>query len=168
MINEELTEKFIEWMKENSYSNTFICKLFGVNARTLSNWKSTGIPHRKIDRVKILMEDGIDINRIILDDYTAAKEKAKDILKLGESCGDANLFLQKLYQNSESNVFEFVLTETAEHTFKGLSFRHMEDLYTKGYSSVRSMLSAPESILLSLPGIGKAKLKKIRSNLGVS
>ena len=115
----------------------------------------------------------IKLRRIVespyhLDDYTAAKEKAKDILKLGESCGDANLFLQKLYQNSESNVFEFVLTETAEHTFKGLSFRHMEDLYTKGYSSVRSMLSAPESILLSLPGIGKAKLKKIRSNLGVS
>jgi DNA integrity scanning protein DisA with diadenylate cyclase activity len=41
----------------------------------------------------------------------------------------------------------------------------MKILYENNYQSVQAMISAPDNVLLSLKGIGPARLRKIRANI---
>jgi len=44
--------------------------------------------------------------------------------------------------------------------------KHVEDLHALGYGSILEMVQAPDDVLLSLKGIGKKRLEKIRTNAG--
>lgn len=77
---------------------------------------------------------------------------------------NAKDYLQKLFENSQNKLLEFVLQEFGVPSHKGLKIDHLKQLSDIGYSSLSEMLEAPDDVLLSLKGIGPSKLKTIREN----
>lgn len=69
-----------------------------------------------------------------------------------------------LFFGDEKKALSLLLIELKEPSHKGLSYEHILELHTKGFNSITEILSAPDEVLLSLNGIGKMKLEKIRSN----
>lgn len=57
-----------------------------------------------------------------------------------------------------------MLREVAEVGYDGLSVEQLGMLFSQGYSSIRDMISAEDSILLALKGVGPSRLARIRAN----
>ena len=99
---------------------------------------------------------------LCLSDYQDALLRAEDILQL--RMPDSTKYLENLYGSSRERLLGFVIREVTKTTHDGLKLEHLEELSSKGYSSISDMIDADDSVLLSLNGIGPAKLAKIRSN----
>jgi len=65
----------------------------------------------------------------------------------------------------DTHALDLILNEIGAPPHKGLTMNQLLELHAQGYSSTRSMLEAPDDVLLSLKGIGKKKLETIRENL---
>ena len=70
-----------------------------------------------------------------------------------------------LFFENENKALSLVLMEFGEPSYDGLSYEHILELYSKGFNSITEILSAPDEILMSLNGVGKKKLEKIRANV---
>jgi len=66
MDNKQLTDDFFNWVDSVGYTREQVCEKLGVNKRTISNWKSLGIPVRKVDAVKELLSGSMAMNVMIL------------------------------------------------------------------------------------------------------
>ena len=116
----------------------------------------------------------IEVRKIIeaprdsmLSDFSDAERKARRILSLKDSDNikDASKYIDLLYGSSFDKIFIRVLENVSTHTFDGLTLDHMKILYENNYQSVQAMISAPDNVLLSLKGIGPARLRRIRANI---
>jgi hypothetical protein len=103
----------------------------------------------------------------MLSDFSDAERKARRILSLKDSDNikDASKYIDLLYGSSFDKIFIRVLENVSTHTFDGLTLDHMKILYENNYQSVQAMISAPDNVLLSLKGIGPARLRKIGANI---
>lgn len=97
-----------------------------------------------------------------VSDYQDASIRTREILAL--KLPDSRRYLEKLYGRSKENVLGFVLREVAEVGYDGLSVEQLGMLFSQGYSSIRDMISAEDSILLALKGVGPSRLARIRAN----
>jgi len=68
----------------------------------------------------------------------------------------------------DTHALDLILDEIGSPPHIGLTMNQLLELHAQGYNSTRSMLEAPDNILLSLKGIGKKKLETIRKNLSES
>jgi len=80
-------------------------------------------------------------------------------IDLQESADTVDYF-SKVFQNDDS-CLSLLLYEIG-HGLGGLTIKNIRHLHAQGYNTVRSMMNAPDEVLLNTPGIGKAKLSKIR------
>jgi hypothetical protein len=97
-----------------------------------------------------------------ISDYQDAIVRTDEILAL--SLPDSDEYLEKLYGSSKERVLEFVVGEVAEVGYDGLKLEHLGELFSQGHSSIRDMISAEDSVLLALKGVGPSRLAKIRAN----
>lgn len=65
----------------------------------------------------------------------------------------------------EDDALEFMLSQLAEYSYKGLKASHIRELYSQGFQSIENILKAPDNVLLGLKGVGAKKLIMIRNNM---
>lgn len=70
-----------------------------------------------------------------------------------------------MFFRDDERALRLLLTEFSAPSYDGLSYDHILELHAKGYNSVNEILNATDEVLLSLKGVGKKKLDKIRENL---
>lgn len=100
-----------------------------------------------------------------ITDYEDALVRADEILALSNSpLKNASDYLLTLFQSSREGLLPFVLVSLKAPCFAGLSLVHLEQLAAQGFTSISSMISASDEVLLSLKGIGPSRLAKIRAN----
>lgn len=73
-----------------------------------------------------------------------------------------------LFFGDEEKALNLILIEFGAPSYDGLSYDHILELYSKGHISISEILKASDEVLLSLKGIGKKRLEKIRENLNRS
>jgi hypothetical protein len=70
----------------------------------------------------------------------------------------------KLWGEGSEHLASFVLFSISEFTYDGLTDSQLKALQKLGFGSIEEILNAPDSTLLSIPGIGPKRLAKIRVN----
>lgn len=88
-----------------------------------------------------------------------------NLVKYTKESGRENYY-QLLLRGDPRWWFGFVLEEVASCPHDGLTWSHIDELRQQGYGSILEMVQAPDEVLLSLKGIGKKKLERIRANRG--
>ena len=86
-----------------------------------------------------------------------------NVIKYTKETGRDNYY-QILSRGDSEWAFDFVLQELASCTHNGLTLRHIKQLHQRGFGSILEIVEAPDDVLLSLKGIGKKKLERIRAN----
>jgi hypothetical protein len=86
-----------------------------------------------------------------------------NLIKYAKETGRENYY-QIVSRGDPEWAFEFVLQELASCPHNGLTLGHVKELHQRGFGSILEIVEAPDEVLLSLKGIEKKKLERIRAN----
>jgi hypothetical protein len=70
-----------------------------------------------------------------------------------------------LFFDNDGKALRLLLSEFGSPSYDGLTYDHLLELHSKGWTSIFEVLNAPDEVLLDLKSIGQKKLDKIRTNV---
>lgn len=82
----------------------------------------------------------------------------------GSAKGEQGDYHDILFGRNSEWLPMFLLSELSSHSFDGLNWAHIDFLRQQGFGSILEILAVEDAVLLSVKGIGKKRLERIRNN----